>query len=280
MTTIAAAVAAAAARLTAAGLPAEDAARDAGVLARGLLGWSLADWLARRDHPAAAGFTETLDGFITRRAAREPVAYLLERREFYGRPFRVGPDVLIPRPETELLVEAVLDTVGDRSATIVDVGTGSGCIAITLALEAARGRVTATDISEAAIAIARANADALGAPAITWRHADLLEGDAGPIDIIVSNPPYVPSRDAAGLSRDVRDHEPALALFAGPDGLDVVRRLIPQAARVLAADGTLFLEVGAGQWPAVTDLLGGAGFGEVVWHADLQGIARVVEARR
>jgi release factor glutamine methyltransferase len=282
MPTVAAIVAGGTARLQHAGFTREDADVDAGVLARGLLGWTLADWLSRRDSDADAPFTNQFDALITRRATHEPVAYLLGTREFYGRPFAVQAGVLIPRPETELLVDVALEwaeAIG--AATIADVGTGSGCIAITLALEQPGLSIIATDRSSDALAIAKSNAGVLGAAdAISWHETDLLTGVNGPLDLIVSNPPYVPERDRDSLSADVRDFEPPQALFAGADGLDVIRRLIPQAISRLRPGGALIMEVGEGQWPAVTTMLEQAGAASVDWHVDLQGIPRIVAAGR
>lgn len=282
MPTIAAVVAGGATRLQQSGFSREDADVDAGVIARGLLGWSLADWLSRRDADADAAFSTQFDSLVTRRTTREPVAYLLGTREFYGRPFVVQPGVLIPRPETELLVDVALEWVEAIGArTIADVGTGSGCIAITLALEVPGLTITATDRSADALAVAKANAGVLGAAdAIIWREADVLAGVDGPLDLIVSNPPYIPERDRESLSADVRDFEPAQALFAGADGLDVIRQLIPQAIFRLRPGGALIMEVGEGQWPAVTTMLEQAGAASVEWHVDLQGIPRIVAAER
>ncbi len=284
--TVAAIVAAGAARLRDAGFTREDADLDAGVIARGLLGWSLADWLSRRDNAREPSFiehfTSQFEPLIARRCAHEPVAYLLGTREFYGRPFTVHAGVLIPRPETELLVEVALEWVEATEATLIaDVGTGSGCVAITLALEHPGLSIIATDRSPEALVIAKANCDALGAAAgIDWRETDLLTGVSGPLDLIVSNPPYVPERDRASLSADVRDFEPSLAVFAGDDGLDVVRRLIPQAISCLRPGGALIMEIGEGQRPAVAALLEQSGWASVDWHVDLQGIPRIVAATR
>jgi release factor glutamine methyltransferase len=282
MPTVAAVVTGAIARLQQAGFTREDADVDAGVLARGLLGWSLADWLSRRDSEADESFVRQLESLISRRSTHEPVAYLLGTREFYGRPFAVQPGVLIPRPETELIVDVALEWIDAIGATsIADVGTGSGCLAVTLALEQPGLSIAATDRSPDALAMAKVNAGVLGAAdAITWHETDLLAGVTGPLDLIVSNPPYVPERDRDSLSADVRDFEPAQALFAGDDGLDVIRRLIPQAIVRLRPGGALIMEVGEGQWPAVTTLLEQAGAASVDWHVDLQGIARVVAATR
>lgn len=283
---VAAIVAAGAARLRETGFTTADADLDAGVIARGLLGWSLADWLSRRDSAQEPSvierFSNQFEALITRRCAREPVAYLLGTREFYGRPFAVQSGVLIPRPETELLVEVALEWAEATEATLIaDVGTGSGCVAITLALEHPGLSIVATDRSPEALVIAKANAEALGATSVVeWRETDLLAGVAGPLDLIVSNPPYVAERDRATLAADVRDFEPSQALFAGDDGLDVVRRLIPQAISRLRPGGALIMEVGEGQWPAVTVLLEQSGCASVDWHADLQGIPRIVAAGR
>lgn len=279
MTTVAAAVVGAADRLRAAGLTREDADRDAAVLARGLLHWSLADWLSHRHEIASEDWTAAFDALILRRCAYEPVAYLLGRREFYGRDFGVQAGVLVPRPETELLIDAALRWLrSGHGQAVVDVGTGSGCVAVTLALEVANLTVAATDASDIALLTARQNADALGATRISWHHGDLLADVPGPLDLVVSNPPYVPTVDRPQLSPDVRDYEPALALFAGADGLDVIRRLIPAAAARLKPGGALMMEVGAGQSHAVTSLLGQVDFHDVTWHTDLQGIDRVVAA--
>lgn len=281
MPSVAATVAAAAARLRAAGFSPDAADRDAAVIARGVLGWSLADWLSHRHEESQPAFVTRFDALVTRRATHEPVAYLLGTREFYGRDFIVEPGVLVPRPETELLIDSALAWVRTAAVrTVVDVGAGTGCVAITLALEHPGLSIVATDCSPEALAIARRNAAALGAASVEWRLGDLLDRIQGPVDLIVSNPPYVPERDRASLQPDVRDFEPALALFGGPDGLDVVRRLIPSAHARLAPGGALMMEVGIDQSPAVTRLLETAGFSDITWHPDLQHIPRIVTARK
>ena len=270
-----------AARLEGAGLSPEDSARDAAVLARAVLGWDQARWLTHRHDPASAEFAPAFLNLVARRAAHEPVAYILGEREFFGRLFLVSRDVLIPRPETELVIDqalAWLSTAGRPAApTIVDVGTGSGCLAIILALECPDARIVATDISPAALEVARANAARHGVAArVDWRHTALVGDLTAAADLIVANPPYVAERDRGSLAADVRDYEPAAALFAGPDGLDVIRLLAPAARRALRAGGALIMEIGAGQWPAVEDILRRAGFQDIAVHADLAGIARVV----
>lgn len=275
-------VAAAARALDAAGFLPEDSRRDAAVLARNALGWDLATWLVRQRSEAPAAFPAALDAAIARRARREPVAYIIGAREFYGRSFGVTPDVLIPRPETELVVDEalrVLDETGGR--TVADVGTGSGCLAVTIALERPPVSVVATDVSTQALEVAAGNARRLGASErIRLVHASLLDGTDGPFDLIVSNPPYVPTRDRGALPADVRDYEPGTALFAGLDGLDVIRALLPAAFRALAPGGTLVVEVGSGQADACCALAVAAGFAPPHVSHDLARIARVVTARK
>jgi release factor glutamine methyltransferase len=221
--------------------------------------------------PAVRAFQD----LVRRRSAgREPVAYLLGRRGFRRLELIVDARVLVPRPETELLVEAALGL--PRGARVVDVGTGSGAVALALKDERGDLDVRATDISEEALAVARANAARLGLD-VALSRADLLEGVA-PVDAVLSNPPYVAEAERATLPPEVARHEPALALFAGPDGLDVVRRLVAQAGASSAA--LLALEVGQGRAPAVAGLVRAAGFGGVEALRDLAGIERVVVGRR
>jgi release factor glutamine methyltransferase len=216
--------------------------------------------------------------YLHERMQGKPSQYIVGHQEFYGRDFKVTPSVLIPRPETEGLVEAALahaNAAATTTAMILDNGTGSGAVAVTLALET-RARVIAADISPTALAIAQANARALKAP-VEFALCDLGSAfAAASFDLIVSNPPYVAERDRATLQREVRDFEPALALFAGDDGLAVYRRLIPEAARLLRPGGWLMLELGDAA--AVRAMLD-------PWHDveirnDLAGIPRVAIARR
>jgi release factor glutamine methyltransferase len=284
MSPVAAVVDAAAARLRAAGFTADDARRDALVLARAVLGWSQADWIVHARSDGPQNFATTFDALISRRAAFEPVAHLLGEREFYGRMFRVTADTLIPRPETEDLVTAALEWIaghhGSAPLRVLDVGTGTGCVAITLALECAPGRATiaATDISPAALTIARDNAMRLGANSVTFTLGHLLADHTAPFDLIVSNPPYVPERDRETLQPDVRRFEPATALFSGDDGLDLIRELVPVAKRALVPGGALMLEIGQGQAAEVDALLRTSGFTMVNQRPDLQGIPRIIVA--
>ena len=208
----------------------------------------------------------------------KPTQYITGRQEFFGRDFRVTPDVLIPRPETEHVVEAALALArGARRA--LDIGTGSGALAVTLSQELF-AEVWATDISPDAALVAADNALRLSAP-VNLVVCDLMEAIAPQsMELIVSNPPYVPEPDRASLAVEVRDYEPTFALFAGNDGLDVIHRLVPAAIAVLDPGGALFMEFGYGQRPAVDALLAGAGYEEIEFVQDLQGIPRVAMARK
>jgi release factor glutamine methyltransferase len=218
---------------------------------------------------------------LERRRKGEPIQYITGETEFYGLPFLVTPDVLIPRPETEHLVEKVIELASDFAAPrIVDVGTGSGAIAVALAHKLPHASITATDISLRALALAEENAKSNGA-SIRFLVGDLLAPTEGErFEIIVSNPPYVAMSDRDSLDVEVRDYEPALALFAGEDGLEVYRRLIPAAFEALTPGGFLVLEIGYSQSPAITELLTCSGFQQIEFVPDLQGISRVACARR
>lgn len=238
-------------------------------------------WLeAHRDDVLDAVAAERFAALVARRAAGEPVAYLLGRREFYGRDFAVSPAVLIPRPETELLVEIALAAVaGIPAPRILDLGTGSGCIAITLALELPAADVTAVDISDAALAMARGNAARLGARLHCLQSEWFAALSGERFDLIVSNPPYVAEGDPHLAEGDLR-FEPALALACGRDGLDAIRRILASAPDHLEPGGTLHFEHGYDQAPAVAELLMWAGFTDIVQHRDLAGIVRVSGGRR
>jgi release factor glutamine methyltransferase len=217
---------------------------------------------------------------IARRAKREPVAYVLGRWGFRGLDLEVDRRVLVPRPETELLVDrciALLD--GVAGPDVVDVGTGSGAIALALASEVPGARVVGCDVSEDALAVARSNGDRLGID-VEWRSSDLLDGVAGRrFHLVVSNPPYVAAGELAGLEPEVRDWEPRRATVAGETGLEVVERLVGAAPGALEPGGALVLEVGAGQADAVAHLLESAGFSGVERDRDHAGIERIVWGR-
>ena len=221
--------------------------------------------------------------WVERRRAGEPIQYITGEAEFYGLSFKVNRDVLIPRPETEFLVEKAIELArGFERKRIVDVGTGSGAIAVALASNLPAADIHATDDSASALRVARANAKRHGAEArVIFRVGDLLTPVAGRrFDLIVSNPPYVAEGDRDSLSAEVRDYEPAQALFAGADGLAIYRRLIPAAFAALFHERYLALEIGFGQQPAVEALLAGAGYTEIEFTKDLQGIPRVAVAQR
>lgn len=235
-------------------------------------------WIeAHRDDDLAAADAARFLGLVARRAAGEPIAYLVGTREFYGRDFAVSPAVLIPRPETELLVDLVM--AGDPSSRILDLGTGSGCLAITLALESPPAEVTAVDRSPEALAVARGNAERLGA------RVRFLESDWFAVladerfDVIVSNPPYVADGDPHLGEGDLR-FEPALALSCGVDGLDAIRHIVAAAPDHLNPGGRLLFEHGYDQAEAIAALLADAGYADVEQHRDLAGIVRVSGGRR
>ncbi|MDE3154222.1 MAG: peptide chain release factor N(5)-glutamine methyltransferase [Acidobacteriota bacterium] len=275
-------------RLARAGLAPSDAEFDARLLARHVLGWDAARLLASQRDPEPPGFGARYDTAIARRERREPVAYITGVREFWGLPFEVTPDVLIPRPETELLVEEALTALRESGSwgtseqpLVVDVGTGSGCVAVSLAREAPDARVVATDISPGALLVARRNAARL-TPDRRPRFvcADLLAGLRFQADLIVSNPPYVSVGDAPGLTPEVRDREPHPALFGGTDGLAIVRALLAQAPSHLRAGGRLIFEFGCGQDDAVEELISADGRYTIIGiRRDLQGIPRVAVTR-
>lgn len=268
--------------LAGAGIPADDAALDAEVLARHALGWDRAALITRGREDPPPGFTERFTALIARRAGREPVAYITGVREFWGRDFEVSRDVLIPRPETELIVEEALEAAAARRpGTIVDVGTGSGCLAVTLALEIPGAHIIATDVSPAALLVARRNANTYRMDErIVFALTNLLDGVSGPIDLIVANPPYMAPDIEPTLQPEVARFEPRQALYAGHDGLDAYRALFPAAADRLADDGRLVVEFGFGQEADVRRLAGTAGLTVVRVRPDLQGSPRAAVLRR
>lgn len=224
--------------------------------------------------------------YIKRRVQREPIAYITGHKEFMSLDFEVGPEVLIPRPETELLVETVLQTVKDLDCPrIVDVGTGSGAIAVSLARYLDRAEIWAADVSGPALTIARRNASRHNA-VIDFRESDLLEvflenrAECQPerFDVIVANLPYVAETERMNLDPQVLDFEPHLALFAGEDGLDLYRRLIPQARLLLGESSTLLFEIDPRQAPLIPALL--SGFSDIKVLKDAAGHERIVQARR
>lgn len=271
------------AALAGAGVAPATAALDADLLARHAAGWDLATWLLRRQEPADAAFSVRYDALIARRLTREPVAYIRGVQEFWGRDFLVTPAVLIPRPETELLVEAASRAIDSRGGlTVVDIGTGSGCIAVTLAAEHPALTIHAVDISDEALAVARQNAVRHGVgDRVRFLQGAYLADTPRPIDVIVTNPPYVAQHDEPGLSPEVRDHEPSVALFGGEDGWRDIRVILRQAAQALREGGHLLMELGYGQSEHVANEIAAvAGLRLEVIGEDLQGIPRVAVVRR
>lgn len=249
-----------------------------------MLGWDAARLFTSGAEPEPAGFAEAFDSLVARRVAREPLPYIVGHREFWGLDFEVSPAVLIPRPDTELLVELALELFPARAEClfVADAGTGCGCLAVAIASERPNARVTATDISEAALAVARRNATRHGvADRITFVPGDLLSPVTERCDLIVANPPYVAERSRPGLQPEVRDYEPDVALFGGADGLHLIERLIGQAPSRLREGGYLAFEFGCGQDADIERLLSaGAGLDLVELRRDFQGIARTAVARR
>lgn len=260
----------------------ERAHQDAETLLLHLIGRGRAFLMAHPMEILNAEGTVRYYALIKRRQGGEPVQYIIGETEFFGLPFAVTPAVLIPRPETEHLVEKVLSLAANLAQPrIVDVGTGSGAIAVALAKELPQATVTAIDISAAALTVARRNAGRNVVSRIRFLEGDLLAPVAGEcFDFVVANPPYVPSGDRASLAVEVREFEPGLALFAGDDGLEVYRRLIPEAFMVCAPGGFVALEIGFGQSKDVAGLLADAGFEQIEFVHDLQDIPRVAIARR
>ena len=256
-------------------------ASEARLFLREILGVSAARIAAYPEDALTPAQAERFADLLARRAAGEPVAYLLGVREFYGRDFKVGPAVLIPRPETELIVDLVRERVPAGAApAILDLGTGSGALAVTLALELPAASVTAVDFSAAALGVARANAKALGAR-VRFVESDWFAAlDAGErFGVIVSNPPYVADGDPHLAEGDVR-FEPASALASGPAGLDDIVRIVAAAPAFLTHGGWLLLEHGYDQAAAVRELLLAGGFVEVASARDLAGIERITLGRR
>lgn len=263
--------------VTAIGASGSDTPRlDAELLLAHALGVDRAALIIDPRREVTGDAVRSFQDLVRRRSVlHEPVAYLLGTKGFRHIDLTVDPRVLVPRPETELLVEAGLEL--PHGARVLDVGTGSGAVALALKHERPDLVVLGSDVSAEALAVACANRDRLGLD-VEFLQADLLDGVAGPLDAVLSNPPYVAERDRASLPPDVVRHEPAGALFAGDDGLDVLRRLVPQ----VAATGAAFvaLELGAGQAVAVAAMVRDAGFPDAQARRDLAGIERVVVGRR
>jgi release factor glutamine methyltransferase len=266
----------------------EDAGLEAEVLLRFILNTDRAHLYQHLNSPLADDAMNQLYRLVRRRLSHEPSAYITGHREFYGLDFQVNRDVLIPRPETETLVEAAIelagqlgprDADGEPAVQIADIGTGSGAVAIALAVNLPSAHIFATDISPAALEVARANAERHGVgERIEFLQGDLLEPLRTPVHLIVANLPYVRTEDWRELPAELRLHEPRLALDGGDDGLDLIRRLFNEAPRVLAPGGAICLEFGTGQQNAIL-AIARASFASVTIRPDLAGRPRVLVAR-
>jgi release factor glutamine methyltransferase len=277
-------VAAARRALREAGIGAMEAELSARVLAEHTLGWDAAHYLVAANQQEPSAFAEHYDSLVARRAAREPVAYITGQQEFWGLSLDVSPAVLIPRPETELRVEAALEQFAERTRplAVVDACTGSGCLAVALAAELPFANVVATDISQIALDVARRNSERHGVDSrIRFIRTNVLDGVDGPFDLIVGNPPYVRTVDRPALQPEVRDFEPPVALFGGETGMDVVTTLVDQAVGRLKHQGYLMFEFGFGQDVTVEELIEKTeGLSLIGLRRDLQGIARTAIARK
>jgi release factor glutamine methyltransferase len=235
------------------------------------------------DRPLSAAELADIRALVKRRRMREPVAYILGHRDFYGRTFEVSPAVLVPRPDTETLVERALGRLGEAPVErVLDLCTGSGIIAVTLAAECPELQVDGTDASEEALEVARRNAERHGvADRVRWMQGDLFDAvpEGQRYGLVTANPPYVAEADLDRLAPEITEWEPRLALAAGPDGLDVLRRMAAGLGRVLTPGGTVLVELGQGQAGAVSAAFESHGVTPVGVHRDLGGIERVIEAR-
>jgi len=270
------------ARLVAAGIQPAEAAIDVDVYARTILGWDKATLVANLREPTPRPLEPRFSEWIARRERREPTAYIVGTREFWGRQFLVTPAVLVPRPETELIVEEAVALVRHVAAPrIADIGTGSGILAVTLAAELPAATVVATDLSAAALDVARENASRIGVGGrITFVNTSYLDAADGLFDLVVANPPYVRDGDKPALSRDVR-HEPEVALFGGPDGLRDVGGVLDAAVAKLKPGGWFVMEFGYGQEEDVRRLVDARPLLRVDHvRDDIQGIARTAVVQK
>lgn len=266
-------------RLRAAGV--EDPRREARLLLAAATGWSLATLIAHPERPLGDAVAR-FEAFLAARCARKPLSRILGEREFHGLSFRLGPATLDPRPDTEVLVDGVLARLraGGQAAMplrILDLGTGTGAILLALLHNLPASTGLGIDIAPGAVSVARENAARLGLDGrVEFRIGDLLSGITAQFDIVVSNPPYIPTADLAGLAPEVAAHDPVLALDGGVDGLDFYRRILDAAPARLRPGGWLALEVGAEQADAVAAMLAAAGLGSIRMARDLGRIDRVV----
>lgn len=280
VTSIADAIAASRAALAAAGI--ETAALDARLLVADSTGLAREALIGGRDRPLSDEAARSLALRLKRRLAREPIAYIAGEKEFWSLPFSVDRRVLVPRPDSETLVESVLAWVKDkrRPLRILDLGTGSGCLLLSLLSECPAACGVGVDVSAAALDVARANAERLGlARRSAFVQSDWASAIDGRFDVVVANPPYVTDADWERLAPEITRHEPRLALVAGADGLAAYRRILPELPRLLDQSGMAFVELGAGQFDAVIDLAHAAGLQSGGACDDLAGVVRCVQLR-
>ena len=257
----------------------EGARRDSRLLLAFAADLSIAELISREFEAPEASVAAVFEGYIRRRATGEPVSRIRGEREFYGRSFKVTPDVLDPRPDTECIVEKALELLPDTSVRVLDIGVGSGCILLSILTELKLAAGLGIDKSQAALDVAQDNAVRLGvADQVFFQQSDWLNAVAkSPMfDLVVSNPPYIPSSDIEKLDLDVRDNDPRLALDGGEDGLDAYRNLIPAAELRLKSGGVLLFEVGDGQADSVAEMMSQAAYTNVAVCKDLSGKNRGV----
>jgi release factor glutamine methyltransferase len=272
--------------LTAAGI--DNARFEARLLLAHATGSSIERLIARGPEAAPKGLPTALRSLTARRVAREPMAYILGEREFWGLPFKVSPAVLVPRPDSETVIEAVLGLMPERERAwrILDLGVGSGCLLLTLLREYPHASGVGLDASQEALEVAQQNAGSLGVSDRTrlvagdWRRTGWTGALGGPFDLVVSNPPYIDSAAIDGLMPEVARFEPRLALDGGPDGLDAYRRIAEAVPRLVTAGGHVVVEVGAGQAIGVKGLFEAAGLTPLAAWKDLGGVERVVPAKQ
>lgn len=257
----------------------ETASLDARLLLQHVLGISHEEWVAEPEKAMTAQQAEAYDALIARRARHEPVAHLMGTREFWSMDFRVTPATLVPRPDSETVIEAVLQRIADRNAplSILDLGTGTGCLLLSLLKELPNAQGTGIDLSREALTVAQENALQLGLAARAhFNQGNWCDESQGRFDVIVSNPPYIPTANIASLDAEVEQYEPRLALDGGADGLDCYRDILAALPDILKPDGIAAFEVGIGQSQAVTELAREKGFQLESIRKDMQGICRCV----
>ena len=252
---------------------------DARLLLCHAAGISHAQLISIMQEPASTEMQRVFASLVSRRLANEPVHRIIGMREFYGRDFILGPDALIPRPDTETLVDVVLEKIGDHGQplSILDLGTGSGVIALTLACEFSKAQVTAVDVSDAVLENCQENSKRLGVvDRVTVLKSDMFENVDGAFDLIVSNPPYIPTKDIKALSPEVRLYDPERALDGGTDGLDFYRQIFSSAQDYLKQGAMLIVEFGIGQTDDISQLATNNGFENLEVHYDLGSLPRVL----